>query len=549
MVNGEDARLGRWLPGKAQFLRAVILLAACLPTGGCLPGLPDSGSSAANEAASFAPSETAPGVTTAAKANVLSVVMQSESRTADRDNQPAPASRASARKDTPAQSWSTRVAAAEEPEREERPEAPIAPPAKALKSFYSSLSALASGRRREPVVILHLGEDIVALDQFTGDLRAQFQSRFGDAGRGMVPPGVFQAHGIKFDHGGAWTLRSSAAGDPGLYGLTGVRMEASGKDSWIRLTDARGQFDWAEAMFGAGPGYGAALVIVDGEAHTIPTSAQKPDRTGVKITQKAREIVIRPRGDGPIALLSLRIGSDRPGIRYVSLGVPGATAATPGKWSAEFVSAELQRLKPDLIVLSYGMKEGFTDKLDVEDYRLRARFLVQQLKELAPQASFLLTGPPDAARLPDWAAGRGGQACRALNGHEIARYRHMIKSQDERLARWHAPPMLGPVRSALREVAATEGAFFWDWERMMGGPCSVHAWASATPPLASPDHRMLTEAGAERSARALFLELISGYEAYRRETEPVASAEPKDVHPASDNAKNKARHRPARHKN
>jgi hypothetical protein len=325
-------------------------------------------------------------------------------------------------------------------------------------------------------------------------------------------------------------------------------MEASGKDSWIRLTDAKGQFDWSEIMFGTGPGYGTVIVTADGDPHLIPTASAKPDRTGIRVAQKAREIVVRPKGDGPVALLSLRVGLDRPGIRYVSLGVPGATAATPGKWSTEFVSAELGRLKPDLIVLSYGMQEGFTDKLNIEDYQLRVRFLVQQLKEWAPQASFLLTGPPDAARLPDWAAGRGGQACRALNAHEIARYRRMLRSQDERLARWHAPPMLTPVRRALRNVAASEGAFFWDWERMMGGSCSVHAWASATPPLASPDHRMLTQAGAERSARALFLELIGGYEAYRRETEPVASANPQPVRPVTDDSRQRAGKHPVRRK-
>jgi hypothetical protein len=50
----------------------------------------------------------------------------------------------------------------------------------------------------------------------------------------------------------------------------------------------------------------------------------------------------------------------------------------------------------------------------------------------------------------------------------------------------------------------------------MGGPCSVHAWASFTPPLAAPDHTTLTEAGDDRSARALFAELTAGYDTYQR---------------------------------
>ena len=78
---------------------------------------------------------------------------------------------------------------------------------------------------------------------------------------------------------------------------------------------------------------------------------------------------------------------------------------------------------------------------------------------------------------------------------------------DERLARWHAPPRLEAVRLALKRQAGESGAFFWDWAKYMGGPCSIHAWTSLKPPLAAPDHVTLTEAGEERSARALFAEL------------------------------------------
>ena len=58
----------------------------------------------------------------------------------------------------------------------------------------------------------------------------------------------------------------------------------------------------------------------------------------------------------------------------------------------------------------------------------------------------------------------------------------------------------------------------------MGGPCSIHAWASATPPLAEPDHITLTEAGDGRSARALFAELMAGYDGYQRALQAKAQA-------------------------
>ena len=111
----------------------------------------------------------------------------------------------------------------------------------------------------------------------------------------------------------------------------------------------------------------------------------------------------------------------------------------------------------------------------------------------------------------------------------------LMDRKDERLARWHAPPRLEAVRLALKRQAAESGAFFWDWAKYMGGPCSIHAWTSVKPPLAAPDHVTLTEAGEERSARALFAELMAGFETYQRapkERIPVASAFTAEIQPA-----------------
>ena len=135
-----------------------------------------------------------------------------------------------------------------------------------------------------------------------------------------------------------------------------------------------------------------------------------------------------------------------------------------------------------------------------------------------------IVGPPDAARLPAYAGTAGAQVCRALNPQEHAAYGQMLQRGDERLARWHAPPKLEAVRSAMKRVAASSGAFYWDWAKYMGGPCSIHAWTAFKPPLAAPDHVTLTEAGEERSARAFFAELMAGFEAHQRQLAAKAQA-------------------------
>jgi hypothetical protein len=85
-----------------------------------------------------------------------------------------------------------------------------------------------------------------------------------------------------------------------------------------------------------------------------------------------------------------------------------------------------------------------------------------------------------------------------------------IAAADPRLARWHPPVNMADVRAIWRRIAFAEGALYWDWQGFMGGDCSIHAWAYADPPLAQPDHLLLTEEGYRRSAEALFQRLLTG---------------------------------------
>jgi hypothetical protein len=402
---------------------------------------------------------------------------------------------------------------------------PAAIPAQqALGKYYAALAALGAGKRTHPVSIVHLGGDAIVDDRFAGVLREQIAGRFGNAGRGLMQPGLYPLKGMKVERGGQWALTSAAAGAPGPFGVTGVRVASAAPDAWLRFTSTEGAFEWIDVAFMTGPGQGTAAVSVDGDVKLVPTRTPSAHQTSIRVSAKGKEIMIRPKGDGQIAVLSVASGGRAPGVLYSNLGLPGATAWTMEKWTADFGANDFRKLNPDLIVLGYGTREGFIDDLDLGQYEARLRLAVDQIKNWAPHASILIVGPQDAARLPPFAGAAGAQACRALNPQETAAYGQILSRGDERLARWHAPPRLEGVRSAMRRVAAANGAFYWDWAKYMGGPCSVHAWTTLKPPLAAPDHVTLTEAGDERSARALFAELMAGFEAYQRAQAPKAPA-------------------------
>jgi hypothetical protein len=400
----------------------------------------------------------------------------------------------------------------------------VLPAARSLSNFYAALAAVGSGRRQQPVTVVHFGDDRIANDRFAGSLRDLLNGRFGAAGRGLMLPGLYPLRGMQSERSGQWTLESAAAGAPGPFGITAVRMTSKAADAWLRFTSSGAPFDWAEVTFLTGPGMGTVLVGLDGNGKAVPTHALATNQTSIRIASPAREIMIRPKGDGPVSVLSVATGSNGRGIAYSNLGLPGATAWTPGKWTPDFAANELRKLNPDLILLEYGTREAFDDALELRRYEMHLRLVIDQIKVWAPQASILIVGPPDAARLPSFAGSAGAQVCRSLNAQEIAAYGQMMEQTDERLARWHAPPRYEAVRLSLRRAAAASGAYFWDWAKYMGGHCSIHAWASFTPPLAAPDHTTLTEAGDERSARALFAEIMAGYDGYQRALQTKAQA-------------------------
>ncbi len=395
---------------------------------------------------------------------------------------------------------------------------PEVPADVALSRFYSALAKLEKERDNQTVTILHIGDSHIAADRFSGSLREQFQSRFGDAGRGMLMPGLYLAREVKFDRGGKWKVALSTAQADGPFGITGAKLTADKRDAWLRLTTKDKPFSWCEITLDSGPDNGTVMIGLDGDVKEAST--RDPDRgwRSLRLDQGARELMLRPKGDGAVTIHSITIGKNEPGVRYVNLGLPGATALTPLDWDAQYLESDLKRLSPDLIIVSYGTNESLADDIDLNDYETKASIAIARLRRLAPQASLLVIGPPDIALMPKYAArsGRASDVCSALSAAERADYYKRVEAGDPRLARWHPPVNLAAVRATLRRLAAAHNALFWDWSKLMGGPCGIHAWVYSDPPLAAKDHVHLTEEGSKRSARLLFQELMSDYDAVGR---------------------------------
>ncbi len=281
---------------------------------------------------------------------------------------------------------------------------PEVPANVALAHFFSALAKLEKGGART-VTILQLGDDHIAADRFSGGLREQFQSRFGDAGRGMLTPGLYLARGVKFDRGGEWQAALSTGNVPGPYGITGSKLSSGSTSAWLRLTATDQPFTWCELTFDSGPENGSALISLDGDMKQASVRGTAQSWRNIRLEHTARELLIRPKGDGLITLHSISIGTDKPGVRFVNLGVPGATALTPLSWDRNYMQADMKRLAPDLIILAYGTDESFNDDLDLSGYETKASAAIARIRQSAPQASLLVVGPPDVSIMPKFASG------------------------------------------------------------------------------------------------------------------------------------------------
>ncbi len=321
----------------------------------------------------------------------------------------------------------------------------------------------------------------------------------------------FNARGVSTQQSKGWKAANSFYNPTGPYSLTGIRLETASAGEFLKLIVKKpGRQQEIGVEFLAGPGAGSVELNVGGKLQTLDLRA--PKRQIRRFKTVARTLSIKTIDDRPVAVLGWSSRLPRPGVRYVSFGLPGASADVMARWDAKLMADEMKYLRPDLIILGYGTNEGFKDSLNAAAYQRRYEALAGKLKSMGRNASLLVLGAPDSTRLPKYARKPDvTPGCKALSPEEVAQYSALLAQKSETLARWHAPPSLKRVRNALQRAAKNMNAAYWDWSQVMGGNCGTYRWAQAKPALAFGDNVHFTDAGSKRSATALYKFLMKGY--------------------------------------
>lgn len=385
----------------------------------------------------------------------------------------------------------------------------LAPPtaqiehAEALAPFLERLESLERGETKV-VRVLWYGDSHVQADLLTGQARALLQARFGDAGPGLVMPGnpwrYFRHDRAKSRGDGGFETIGLVRGEPvdPFVGLWGVALSPRGEGS-ASLASTFAEAEIA-ALAPAGGGclsvsvdavtafsgdLGAALDGETGGCARVDGAILRGGATVAFVEPAPREeapgtLELRDACGGPVRILGADLKSGRPGVLVDSVGIIGAEIGMIGKEDRELRRVLLERLDPALVVVSYGTNDMGRGDLVPEEFEGAATDLLRALREDAPSAALLVTGPTDRAS-------RSRRASRLLAVNESM--------------------VIGALRSASRAA----GGAFLDQRAVMGGDGSIKVWARKR--LAARDLVHLTRAGYERLASEIVSRLLAACDA------------------------------------
>jgi lysophospholipase L1-like esterase len=359
-----------------------------------------------------------------------------------------------------------------------------------LDPFFAALWGLEQGRSRGVVTVLHYGDSPTTADLITGDIRAQMQRRFGDAGRGytlIAKPWAWYGHrGVEIsDHG--WTMRTGVGlMREGIYGLGGAAFEGKPGDwSKFRLTESEQSVVDVEYL--AKPGGGSFAVEADDQQlveQATDAGAMSAASIQVALPAGTKIVSIRP-ATGTVTLFGADFRRGATGLLYDSLGLNGATTSVVARvLNPVLWKQEMNRAAPALVVINYGSNESSFEKFVHKQYGSELRLAIQRVRAAAPNASILVMSPMD----------RGERA--GMDDIETM-------------------STIPEIVAIQRQVAAEMHCAFFDTYDAMGGDGTMARWYAASPRLVTADLLHPTPQGASIVAGLFVEQLGLGYDRWK----------------------------------
>jgi lysophospholipase L1-like esterase len=367
-----------------------------------------------------------------------------------------------------------------------------------LDRFYAALWRTERKEAGAVTRVTHYGDSPTTADLITGDIRAQMQARFGDAGHGFIllakPWAWYQHRGVSLS-GGGWQIVPATHAEikDGFFGLGGVSFTAGAAARTRLRLDHPGQSRF-ELYYLQQPGGGTVTITTpdtgpdraqEVTVAEIPTAGDTKSPGFAPFTVEGGASELELRTVGQVRLFGLTAEKPGPGVVYDSLGLNGASITVLSHvFNQQHWAAELRQRNPNLVVINYGTNEADFSSFVDKHYEGELREAIRRMRAALPGASVLVMSPMDRGYL----TGPG----------EI-----------ETMA------TIPRIVAIQRRVAAETGCGFFDTFTAMGGAGTMARWYASQPRLVSADFIHPSPAGGKIVATVFVKQIESGLARYK----------------------------------
>jgi lysophospholipase L1-like esterase len=350
-----------------------------------------------------------------------------------------------------------------------------------LQNFADKLRARQSGATNT-INIVHIGDSHIQADWFGERIRELLQTKFGNAGRGLVVPfrvaGTNEPNNFFTSGTGGWQSQRIVTKGNLPIGVGALTLQTTNPQAAINVTlnthsltqnafqsvqifcDKQNAFDWQLKNSA-----GEILQTVannDSTQHADYTLFMLPKLNDSKFTIQCKNNV----QGGQATVFGINISNFEAGLRYHSIGINGAKYDNYN--AASRFAKQVFHLKPDLIIIGLGTNEAQT-VIQKETLKAQITNLVSTLKN-ETYAPILIYTPADS------------------------------------YLRGAANPNLVTVAEAINEVVVEQNLAIWDLYKISGARGSALQWRTFG--LLSKDGIHYTKKGYYTQAELLYDALL-----------------------------------------
>ncbi len=347
-----------------------------------------------------------------------------------------------------------------------------------LSSQPKHAAQLAQALQNKSINIVQLGDSHTAADYLTDAARVRLQQQLGNGGPGWAMPTQFPGMRLaRFTYQNqGWQAASSRTETSQNYALGGliatpsvgavmtIKTRESEAEQTVIVSIRQGQND-------------EDLTVTDSNGQQILLSAQPKDNQWHFSQFNARfPITIKAGMNFQTAIGGWWTrNQNRQGVVFSALGINGFQLNQWNRWNTQAWQQELNVIAPDLIILAFGTNEAYNG-VEIETVKQNLLETIAQIRTASPNSAIMLLGAPESLKST---AGSCGVR----------------------------PEKLTELQTMQKKVAQNQHIFYWDWQAVMGGECSMKAWINQG--LARGDGVHFTASGYQRLGQALADSILS----------------------------------------